>query len=39
LGRLVRDLGTLIEALEAVAGYTTVVNEEIITALVRATWR
>src|SRR5215203_5539817 len=34
LGSLVRDLGALIEALEAVAGYTRVVNEEIITALV-----
>src|SRR5215218_1715701 len=34
LGSLVRDLGTLIEALEAVAGYTRVVHEEIITALV-----
>src|SRR5215211_148302 len=34
LGSLVGDLGTLIEALEAVASYTTVVHEEIITALV-----
>src|SRR5215216_438407 len=34
LGGLVGDLGALIEALEAVAGYTRVVNEEIITALV-----
>src|SRR5215211_5339769 len=34
LGLLVRDLGALIEALEAVAGYTRVVHEEIITALV-----
>src|SRR5215204_1107532 len=34
LGSLVGDLGTLIEALEAVTCYTTVVNEEITTALV-----
>jgi hypothetical protein len=34
LGSLVRDLGALIEALKAVAGYTRVVHEEIITALV-----
>src|SRR5215207_10916267 len=34
LGSLIGDLGALIEALEAVAGYTRVVHEEIITALV-----
>src|SRR5919112_1770432 len=34
LGRLVGDLGTLIEALEAVARYTTVVDEEILATLV-----
>src|SRR5215211_5870112 len=34
LGSLVGDLGTLIEALEAVTCYTTVVHEEILTALV-----
>src|SRR5215207_2746837 len=34
LGRLVRDLGALIEALEAVAGYARVVHEEILATLV-----
>src|SRR5215210_9094529 len=34
LGRLVRYLGALLKALEAVTRYTAVVDEEIITALV-----
>jgi len=33
-GSLVRDLGVLIEVLEAVTCYTRMVNEEILTALV-----
>src|ERR671913_1808858 len=34
LGSLVGDLGTLIEALEAVADYTRMVHEEVLAALV-----
>src|SRR5918995_461351 len=34
LGSLIRDLGTLIEALEAVTRYARVVHEEILTTLV-----
>src|SRR5215212_727410 len=34
LGRLVGDLGALVEALEAVAGYTRMVDEEVLATLV-----
>src|SRR5829696_4270011 len=36
LGSLVGDLGTLIEALEAVAGYARVVHENVLTTLLRS---
>src|ERR671920_1844850 len=36
LGSLVGDLGTLIEALVAVAGYTRMVHEEVLATLVRS---
>jgi hypothetical protein len=35
LGSLIRDLGALLKALEAVAGYTAVVHEEVLATLIR----